>query len=95
MVRPTSERRSRNARACGALSTPKQQPPQQLAVRHDPTVPAPPHAERGSCNPDDDSLKSMVASAPKPAVSLETKSVKSLRARVMAGTLTAQGLTRA
>ena len=59
------------------------------------TLPAPPYAERGGCNPDYDSLKSMVASAPKLAFSLETESVQSLQARMTAGTLTAQGLTRA
>jgi Asp-tRNA(Asn)/Glu-tRNA(Gln) amidotransferase A subunit family amidase len=59
------------------------------------TVPAPPYAGRGGCNPDYDSLKSMVASAPKLAFSLETESVKSLQARMTSGTLTAQGLTRA
>ena len=59
------------------------------------TVPAPPYAERGGCNPDYDSLKSIVASAPKLAFSLETESVAGLQARMAAGTLTAQRLTRA
>ena len=59
------------------------------------TVPAPPYAGRGGCNPDYDSLKSMVASAPKLQFSLETESVAGLQARMAAGTLTAQGLTRA
>ena len=59
------------------------------------TVPAPPYAGRGGCNPDYDSLKGMVASAPKLAFSLETEPVAGLQARMAAGTLTAQQLTRA
>jgi Asp-tRNA(Asn)/Glu-tRNA(Gln) amidotransferase A subunit family amidase len=59
------------------------------------TVPAPPYAERGSCNPTYKSLKGMVASAPKLPFSLETESVESLQQRMAAGTLTAQSLTRA
>ena len=59
------------------------------------TVPAPPYASRGSCNPTYKSLKGMVSSAPKLSFSLETESVKGLQERMAAGTLTAQGLTRA
>jgi Asp-tRNA(Asn)/Glu-tRNA(Gln) amidotransferase A subunit family amidase len=59
------------------------------------TIPAPPYAERGSCNPSYASLKGMVASAPELPFSLETESVKGLQARMAAGTLTAQQLTRA
>lgn len=59
------------------------------------TVPAPPYAERGGCNPDYKSLKGMVQSGPSLSFSLETESVKSLQARMAAGTLTARDLTRA
>lgn len=59
------------------------------------TVPAPPFAGRGDCNPDYKSLKGMVSSAPTLPFSLETESVKSLQERMTAGTLTAKALTRA
>ncbi|MDP2180532.1 MAG: amidase family protein [Methylophilaceae bacterium] len=59
------------------------------------TVPLPSFHERGSCNPDYESLKGMVKTAPKLPFSLETESVESLQARMTAGTLTAQQLTRA
>jgi Asp-tRNA(Asn)/Glu-tRNA(Gln) amidotransferase A subunit family amidase len=59
------------------------------------TVPAPPFASRGGCNPDYKRLIGMVASAPTLPFSLETESAKSLQARMTAGTLTAKDLTRA
>jgi Asp-tRNA(Asn)/Glu-tRNA(Gln) amidotransferase A subunit family amidase len=59
------------------------------------TVPAPPYAERGDCNPDHDALRSFAASAPTLPFSLETESAGSLQARMTAGTLTAQQLVRA
>jgi amidase len=59
------------------------------------TVPAPPFASRGGCNPDYQSLMGMVASAPTLPFSLETESAESLQARMTAGTLTAQALTKA
>src|SRR4051794_16758861 len=58
------------------------------------TVPAPPFASRGGCNPSYKSLAGMVASAPKLSFSLETESAQSLQARMTAGTLTAQALTK-
>ena len=59
------------------------------------TVPAPPFASRGGCNPDYKRLVGMVASAPTLTFSLETESAQSLQARMMAGTLTAKALTKA
>jgi amidase len=59
------------------------------------TVPAPPYAKRGGCNPDYKSLMRMVRAAPTLPFSLETESAKSLQERMVAGTLTAQALTKA
>ena len=59
------------------------------------TVPAPPFAERGSCNPGYAKLMDMVGKAPTLGFSLETESAKSLQERMTAGTLSAETLTRA
>ncbi|MEO9324251.1 amidase family protein [Nocardioides sp. C4-1] len=61
------------------------------------TVPAPPYAERGSCNPTYDEVMELLggqAPAPLP-FSLETESAQSLGMRLQDGTLTATALTRA
>jgi amidase len=60
------------------------------------TVPAPPFAKRGSCNPAYEELMKLVGKkAPTLPFSLETESVKSLQDRMTAGTLTAETLTEA
>ena len=59
------------------------------------TVPAPPYASRGACNPDYDSVMDLVGTAPALPFSLETESASSLQARMTAGTLSAQTLTKA
>jgi len=59
------------------------------------TTPPPPFAKRGSCNPDYESLLDKVRSAPELPFSLETESVQSLQARMTAGTLTSENLTKA
>jgi Asp-tRNA(Asn)/Glu-tRNA(Gln) amidotransferase A subunit family amidase len=59
------------------------------------TVPAPPFASRGGCNPDYDSIMDMVGTAPALPFSLETESVKSLQDRMTAGTLSSETLTKA
>ena len=59
------------------------------------TVPAPPHADRGACNPDYDTLMAKVGTAPDLPFSLETESAKSLEDRMNAGTLSAETLTKA
>src|ERR1051325_7149021 len=59
------------------------------------TIPAPPYASRGSCNPDYESTMKLVGTAPALPFSLETQSVKSLQAPLTAGTLTSETLTKA
>ena len=59
------------------------------------TVPAPPFAERGGCNPDYGKAMSLSGSAPTLPFSLETESAKSLQERMTAGTLSAETLTKA
>ena len=59
------------------------------------TVPAPPFASRGGCNPDFPTLMSLVGTAPTLPFSLEMESAQSLQARMTAGTLTAETLTKA
>ena len=59
------------------------------------TVPTPPFAERGSCNPDYDTVMDMVGEAPSLPFALETESIASLQARMAAGTLTSEMLTKA
>jgi Asp-tRNA(Asn)/Glu-tRNA(Gln) amidotransferase A subunit family amidase len=59
------------------------------------TVPAPPFAGRGSCNPDYNSIMAKVGPVPALPFALETESVSSLQDRMTAGTLTAEALTRA
>ena len=59
------------------------------------TVPAPPFASRGACNPDYDASTALAGGTPTLPFSLETESVASLRDRMAAGTLTAEALTRA
>jgi amidase len=96
--RPYTERTLIGAAYVIEQGTKKRKPASELnpsMYRCADTVPAPPYAERGGCNPDHDSLKSYVASAPKLDFSLETESVAGLGSRMAAGTLTAQGLTRA
>lgn len=61
------------------------------------TVPAPPYAERGACNPDYDAVMAMLGGqAPEPLpFSLETESAQSLAERLRDGTLTSTELTKA
>jgi amidase len=59
------------------------------------TVPAPPFAARGGCNPTYETLMSLVGAAPSLPFSLETESAQSLQTRMSAGTLSAQTLTKA
>jgi amidase len=60
------------------------------------TVPAPPFASRGGCNPDYDTVMDMIGgSAPSLPFSLETESAKSLQTRETTGTLSAETLTKA
>ena len=60
------------------------------------TVPAPAYAERGSCNPDYDSTIKLAGGTPTILpFSLETESAKSLQARLTAGTLSSETLTKA
>ncbi len=60
------------------------------------TIPAPPYAARGGCNPDYPSTMALIGgSAPTLPFSLETESAKSLQDRMTAGTLSAETLTKA
>jgi amidase len=59
------------------------------------TVPAPPFASRGGCNPDYDTLMKMVGTAPDLPFALDAESAKSLQQRMTAGTLTSEELTKA
>lgn len=60
------------------------------------TVPSPPYASRGGCNPDYDLLMALAGgSAPSLPFALETETVQSLQARQTAGTLSAETLTKA
>ncbi|WP_053227163.1 amidase family protein [Solirubrobacter soli] len=60
------------------------------------TIPAPPFASRGGCNPDYEAAMKLVGGpAPTLPFSLETESVASLKARIAAGTLTSETLTKA
>lgn len=59
------------------------------------TVPAPPFADRGDCNPDHDTLMEMVGTAPDLGFSLEEESVEGLQRRMTDGSLSAQTLTKA
>ncbi len=79
-------------------ATHKRQPVSELnpsMYRCAKTVPAPPFAARGGCNPDYDSVMDKVGSAPALGFSLETESAASLQARMTAGSLSAQTLTKA
>ena len=60
------------------------------------TIPAPPFASRGGCNPDYPSTMALVGgAAPSLDFSLETESAKSLQARLTAGTLSSETLVKA
>ncbi|MBJ7521575.1 MAG: hypothetical protein JHC84_17885, partial [Solirubrobacteraceae bacterium] len=59
------------------------------------TVPAPPASDRGSCNPDYDTIMAAIGERPALGFSLETASVKDLQDRMTEGTLTAEDLTKA
>ena len=59
------------------------------------TVPAPPFAERGACNPDYESTMKLIGARAALPFSLETESAKSLQDRMTAGTLSAETLTKA
>ena len=60
------------------------------------TIPAPPFASRGGCNPDYPSTMAMVGgAAPELPFTLELESVTSLQERMTAGTLTAETLVKA
>lgn len=59
------------------------------------TEPAPPFAERGSCNPTYEQLKALVGDMPDVPFSLELESAKSLQDRLSAGTLSSETLTKA
>ena len=54
------------------------------------TIPAPPFASRGSCNPDYPSTMAMAGAAPELPFTLEMESAKSLQERMTAGTLTSR-----
>ncbi|MEY2442270.1 MAG: amidase [bacterium] len=59
------------------------------------TVPLPAFHDRGSCNPDYDTIMAAVGTRPSLGFSLETESAQSLQARMSAGTLSAEDLTKA
>lgn len=59
------------------------------------TTPLPPYHKRGDCNPDYKKLVGTARTAPDLGFSLETESAKSLQARMTAGTLTADALSKA
>ncbi len=60
------------------------------------TVPAPPFASRGGCNPDYDAALAQVGPTPVTVpFALETASAKGLQDRLAAGTLTSETLTKA
>jgi len=59
------------------------------------TTPLPPYHERGPCNPTYDSLADKVRTAPELTFSLETETVQGLLAKMAAGTITSEGLTKA
>ena len=60
------------------------------------TIPAPPFASRGGCNPDYPSTMALVGgAAPALDFSLETESAKSLQERLTAGTLSSETLVKA
>lgn len=60
------------------------------------TDPPPPFAERGACNPDyDETMKLINGRPPTLPFPLELESVESLQARMTAGTLKSEALTRA
>jgi Asp-tRNA(Asn)/Glu-tRNA(Gln) amidotransferase A subunit family amidase len=59
------------------------------------TVPLPAFSQRGSCNPDYDTIMAAVGTRPSLGFSLETESAQSLQARMSAGTLSAEELTKA
>lgn len=59
------------------------------------TVPAPPFASRGACNPDHETIMAAVGTAPTLPFALEEESIQSLQERMTAGTLSAETLTKA
>ncbi|MEO3811596.1 amidase family protein [Sphaerisporangium sp. B11E5] len=60
------------------------------------TVPAPPFAKRGHCNPGYDAVMDLLGRAPKPLpFSLETETAQSLATRLAAGRLSSEDLVRA
>jgi Asp-tRNA(Asn)/Glu-tRNA(Gln) amidotransferase A subunit family amidase len=59
------------------------------------TVPPPPYAKRGSCNPDYETAMKMVGKPPKLPFALETESIEGLQKRMAAKTLSAETLTKA
>ena len=59
------------------------------------TVPAPPYASRGSCNPDYDAIMAKVGTPVTLPFSLETASIKDLDAKLDDGTLTSEQLVKA
>jgi Asp-tRNA(Asn)/Glu-tRNA(Gln) amidotransferase A subunit family amidase len=59
------------------------------------TVPAPAFAERGSCNPDHDTIMAAVGEAPTVPFDLETATIEDLQERLARGTLTSETLTKA
>jgi Asp-tRNA(Asn)/Glu-tRNA(Gln) amidotransferase A subunit family amidase len=59
------------------------------------TVPLPAFHERGSCNPDYESIMKTIGSVPDLPFTLETETVSGLEDRMEAGTLTATDLTKA
>jgi Asp-tRNA(Asn)/Glu-tRNA(Gln) amidotransferase A subunit family amidase len=59
------------------------------------TTPAPPHADRGACNPDFDEASALADGDPDLGFSLETATAKSLMDRMNAGRLSSETLTRA
>ncbi|MGK2938350.1 MAG: amidase family protein [Solirubrobacteraceae bacterium] len=59
------------------------------------TVPAPPFADRGACNPDYDAIMAKVGTMPDLGFDLETATVEDLQQRLQRGTLTSEDLTKA
>ncbi len=59
------------------------------------TIPAPPYASRGACNPDYSTAMALAGEAPVLPFSLETESATALSQRLASGTLTSETLTKA
>lgn len=79
-------------------ATKKRQPASEInpaMYRCAKTVPAPPFAARGACNPDHDTIMAAIGTAPSLPFALEEASIADLQERMAGGTLTAETLTKA